>query len=122
MDNNISKNIDFLKQNILLWQQNDSNIKKLAHQLRSIRKEQEFLSNDIINIILSYNQTKISFNGNETLNIIEKKSIQPISIELLKGCLMEFFKNKQDANDLLKLIDSKRVVKKKIMLQLKYEE
>ena len=112
-----------LENKIKSWVLLDNNINTMNKELKITREERNNICNDIITIAENNNLTnrkiKIS-DGILTFN--NTYSYNPISYNLLYDCFFEYFKNRDNCDELLELIKHKREKKINKIIKRTYSQ
>jgi hypothetical protein len=98
-----------LDKNIREWVNLDNQLVKLKNQEKEIKKQQDSLSQNI----LEYANTKNILNStikisDGRLNFIEQKHTTILSYQFLNKCLINYFKNQNEVDKIIKYIKTQR--------------
>jgi diacylglycerol kinase family enzyme len=98
-----------LQESIKKWVSLDNSQIKITEQLKIIKDEKNYLTNNLINY---FNENKKPFPkiniSDGKLNFIEVKQYNTISYKFLEECLFNFYNDKEKTDEILNFIKTQR--------------
>ena len=101
------------EENIKKWSKLDDSIKELNNKIKDLKKEKDFVSNDILTYVNNNNLEKATIIINDSkLKFSHLNCYEPLSYKFLSKCFLEFFRgwdgDVEIIEALLNFIKSKR--------------